>query len=213
MRDVALSIHHPPFHSRNTRLPIKRTIVICMHDNEHAASPAMVLLLSVRARYRFGSQMKIIMTSALAEMMREAVEESGSRCNTRLTMAVISVARARRARSTPMLHVPILSTLFAHEYTFIHESSANDIPQVCATNGCSSFLAWLCDVSKPPDDYDSRGYFNARLDAKEYERTRAIFRTKANGYTALCTVVQNACNTYRYGVLLKTMIRSHCGRF
>lgn len=122
MRDVALSIHHPPFHSRNTRLPIKRTIVICMHDNEHAASPAMVLLLSVRARYRFGSQMKIIMTSALAEMMREAVEESGSRCNTRLTMAVISVARARRASSMPMLHVPILSTLFAHQYTFMHES-------------------------------------------------------------------------------------------
>lgn len=74
-----------------------------MQDNEHVASPAIALLSSARARYRLGSQMAIIRTSAEAETMREAFDESGSWCRDRETIAVISVARERQMRSTPML--------------------------------------------------------------------------------------------------------------
>lgn len=117
--DVALSIHHPPFHRRKTRLPTNRTMVICIQDNEHAASPAIVLLLRARARYRFGSQMRIMITSALAEMIRDAVDESGSRWSARFTMAVISVARASKASRMPIPHVPILSTLHVHQFKWV----------------------------------------------------------------------------------------------
>ena len=52
--EVALSTHHPPCHSLNTSDPTKRTRVIWIHDREQTASPAIVLLLSARAKYRLG---------------------------------------------------------------------------------------------------------------------------------------------------------------
>jgi len=76
--DVAPSTHHPPRHTRKIKLPAKRTTVIWMQLREHVASPRMVLLSSALARYRFGSQMRTIKTSAEAEMMREAFDKSGS---------------------------------------------------------------------------------------------------------------------------------------
>jgi hypothetical protein len=76
--DVAPSNHHPPCHTRKIKLPTKRTPVIWMQLREHVASPRMVLLSSALARYRFGSQMRTIKTSAEAEMMREAFDKSGS---------------------------------------------------------------------------------------------------------------------------------------
>ena len=96
--EVALSTHHPPFHTRYTREPTKSTMVIWMHDSEHVASPCIVLLLSARARYTLGAQIRIMRTSAEAEMISEALEVSGWMCWTRPDIADAKVARERRTR-------------------------------------------------------------------------------------------------------------------
>jgi hypothetical protein len=75
------------------------------------ASPYMTLLLRALARYRLGSQMRIMMASAEAEMMSDALDVSGSWCVTKLKMAVASVARARSIRRMPTNPVHNLSVL------------------------------------------------------------------------------------------------------
>lgn len=61
-----------------------------------------VLLSSAFANQRFGSHKRIMQTSADAEMMSEASEESGSVCCARAAIAEASAASARIAMSVPM---------------------------------------------------------------------------------------------------------------
>ena len=109
---VAASTHHPPFHKRNTREPMKSTMVIWIQESEHVASPFIALLSKARASQRFGSQRKTMMTRAEADMMREELDESGSWCSTRLAMELASVARERASRRIPMMSVARFSNLF-----------------------------------------------------------------------------------------------------
>ena len=106
-----------------------------MHEREHVASPAIygykfkmckyirgikkekrtVLLSSALASQRLGSHRAIIHTRAEAEIIRDALDESGSECVTRAAIAEPSAASARIAISTPIEYVPVFSTLKRHE--------------------------------------------------------------------------------------------------
>lgn len=61
-----------------------------------------VLLSNAFASQRFGSHRRTMQTSADADMMSEALEESGSVCCTRAAIAEASAASARIAISTPI---------------------------------------------------------------------------------------------------------------
>ena len=114
-----------------------------MQDKEQVASPAIALLSSARARYRFGSQMAIIRTRAEAETIREALEESGSWCRDRATIAAISVARERPMSSTPMVADAYFSILKRLIQTCrIDPSSIGDVPKLPSFQNHVLFLAW-----------------------------------------------------------------------
>ena len=70
-----------------------------------------VLLFNASASQRLGSQRRTMQTSADADMMSEALEESGSVCWTSAAMAEASAASASIAINVPMEYVPIFSTL------------------------------------------------------------------------------------------------------
>jgi hypothetical protein len=72
----------------------------------------MTLLLRAMARYRLGSQMKIMRTREVADMIREAFEESGCWCIMRVAMDVASVPSMSKMRRLPMPRVPNFSNLF-----------------------------------------------------------------------------------------------------
>lgn len=82
-----------------------------MQLKEHIASPRIVLLSNDVARYRFGSHMRIMIPIADAEMMREALEESGSWCKTRMAIELATVPNASARSRIPIAMVPSFSNL------------------------------------------------------------------------------------------------------
>ena len=106
--------------------------------------------------------MKTIMTSAEAEMMSDALEESGLSCFTSETIAVISVARARPIKSAPMPYVAIFSILRCVVVNFMRDIySAKCLPELAGAKGQAFLLARLRNLAEPPDDNTSRNDFYA----------------------------------------------------
>ena len=83
-----------------------------MHDSEHCASACIALLLRAFASQRFGSQMRIIIPRAEAEMMREDVDVDGWVRWTRLMMDVTSAAMP----SSMSRHAIVVEAIFSNLY-------------------------------------------------------------------------------------------------
>lgn len=82
-----------------------------MQLKEHMASPLIVLLSRAVARYRFGSHINTMITSADAEMMRDALEVSGSSRSARMAMELATVLIASAKSNAPIPKVAHLSNL------------------------------------------------------------------------------------------------------